>query len=75
MASMDEETVLAIDEALSRLGQANARRRRVVELRFFVGLTIPEIAEAMELGRATVERDLAVARRWLAREIRGSSSS
>lgn len=68
---VDEETVLAVDEALTRLGDASQRRRQVVELRYFVGLTVPEIATALELGRATVERDLAVARRWLAREIGG----
>lgn len=74
-ASVDEETVLAVDEALTRLGKVSPRQQRIVELRYFVGLTVPEVAEALELGRATVERDWAVARRWLAREIGGPHSA
>lgn len=65
----DSATILAVNEAVTRLGELNPRHRRVVELRFFVGLTVPEIAQALGLGRATVERDWAVARRWLAREL------
>lgn len=66
---LDWETVLAVDEAVNRLGRLHPRQKQVVELRYFVGLTVPEIARALELGRATVERDWAVARRWLAREL------
>ena len=61
--------MLAVHEAVTRLGKLSPRQRQVVELRYFVGLTVPEIARALELGRATVERDWAVARRWLSREL------
>lgn len=74
-ATVDEETILAVDAALARLEEVSPRQHRVVELRYFVGLTVPEVAEAMGLGRATVERDWAVARRWLAREIGRSYSA
>jgi len=67
--TVDAETVLAVHVAVTRLGELCPRQRQVVELRYFVGLTVPEIARALELGRATVERDWAVARRWLGREL------
>ena len=63
------ETVLAVDQALQRLGQLNERGRQVVELRYFVGLTVPEVACALDLGVATVERDWSLARRYLAKEL------
>lgn len=66
---LDSETLLAVDQAVTRLGRLHPRQRQVVELRYFMGLTVPEIARALELGHATVERDWAVARRWLAREL------
>lgn len=66
---IDSDTILAVDEAVERLGELSPRQRQVVELRYFVGLTVPEIAQAMELGRSTVEREWTVARRWLSREL------
>jgi len=67
--TLDPETILAVDEAVTRLRHLDPRQGKVVELRYFVGLTIPEIARALEVGRATVERDWAVAKRWLGREL------
>lgn len=66
---LDPETILAVDEAVTRLTRLDPRQGKVVELRYFVGLTIPEIARVLEVGRATVERDWAVAKRWLGREL------
>lgn len=66
---LDVATVLAVDAALSRLEQLDERQGRVVELRTFSGLTLPEIAEVVGVSLATVERDWSVARRWLAREL------
>ena len=63
------ETVLQIHDLLSVLERRDPRRGRVVELRYFGGLTMPEIAETTGRSLATVERDWQVARRWLAREI------
>jgi RNA polymerase sigma factor (TIGR02999 family) len=65
------EALLHIDEALSRLGQIDARLARVVELRFFGGLSDDEIAETLEVTRRTVQRDWAKARMLLRRLLGG----
>ena len=64
---------LALDEALNRLAALDAEQARLVELRFFGGLTVEETAEAMQLSPATVKRHWSVARAWLSREL-GSHS-
>jgi RNA polymerase sigma factor (TIGR02999 family) len=61
--------VVALDEALQALAKIDARQSRVVELRFFAGLTLQEISEALKIGPATVQRDWTAARAWLHREI------
>ena len=61
--------VLALDEALSRLEAMEPRWSRLVELRFFAGLSVEETAAALELSPATVKRDWSLARAWLYREI------
>lgn len=61
--------VLALDEALGRLAAIDPRPARVVELRYFTGLTVEEIADVLDLSRASVERDWTTAKRWLAREL------
>lgn len=63
--------LLALDRALTRLAELDDRQARVVELRFFGGLEIDEVAEALEVSRATVIRDWRVARAFLAREMEG----
>ena len=65
--------LMALDEALERLAVMDPEHARIVELRFFGGLTIEETAEAVDLSPATVKRHWAVARAWLAREL-GSPS-
>jgi RNA polymerase sigma factor (TIGR02999 family) len=60
-----EVDLLALDEALQRLAAINAQHSRIVELRFFGGLTIEETAEALGISHATVERDWSMARAWL----------
>ena len=57
--------VLALDQVLEELASMEERLCRVVELRFFAGLTIDEAAEALDVSPATVERDWAVAKAWL----------
>jgi RNA polymerase sigma factor (sigma-70 family) len=64
------EELLALDEALTRLGAIDARQARVVECRFFGGMSIEDTAVALELSPATVKRDWALARAWLNRELR-----
>ena len=61
--------VLALDEALERLGKLDERQARVVELRFFGGLTIDEAARVLEVSTDTVEDDWAMARAWLKRTL------
>jgi RNA polymerase sigma factor (TIGR02999 family) len=57
--------VLALDEALDALSALDVQQCRVVELRFFAGLSIPEAAEALAVSTATVEREWAMAKAWL----------
>ncbi|MEM7277437.1 MAG: ECF-type sigma factor [Pseudomonadota bacterium] len=61
--------LLDIEAALEDLTKINARQARVVELRFFGGLTIPEVASISEVSVATTERDWSAARRWLRRRL------
>ena len=61
--------ILDLDAALSELASFDARKSRLVELRFFGGLSLEESAKTMGLSRATVERDWQFARVWLYRRI------
>ena len=61
--------VLALDEALDALSAIDSRQCRVVELRFFAGLTIDEAAEVLGVSPATVEREWALAKAWLYRHL------
>ena len=63
--------VIVLDEALNRLALIDAQHARVVELRFFGGLSIEETAGVLEISPATVKRDWSIAKAWLARELRG----
>jgi RNA polymerase sigma-70 factor, ECF subfamily len=63
--------LVALDEALTRLADIDPEQARLVELRFFGGLTVEETAEAMHISPATVKRHWTVARAWLARELKG----
>ncbi len=68
-AEPGEVDVLAVDDALSRLAALDPQQARVVELRYFGGLSIRETSEALGISEATVKRDWATARAWLHREI------
>lgn len=63
------EQLEALDEALRRLEQISERQSRIVECRFFGGMSIEETADALDLSPATVKRDWTTARAWLYREI------
>jgi RNA polymerase sigma factor (TIGR02999 family) len=63
------EELLALDEALQHLEQLNERQAKVVEYRFFGGLTQEEIAEVLNVSVPTVRRDWRLARAWLSREL------
>jgi RNA polymerase sigma factor (sigma-70 family) len=63
--------LIALEDALDRLAAMDERKSRVVELKFFGGLTTEEIAEVLQVSGATVEREWAFARAWLYDAIEG----
>lgn len=67
----DERAILALDEALTDLARVSPRQAALVEGRFFGGLTVPELAEVLEVSAATVVRDWRTAKAWLAHQLRG----
>jgi RNA polymerase sigma factor (sigma-70 family) len=66
---LDAEGLLALNEGLDRLAELDPRQAKVVELRFFGGLTVPEVAIILGVSSRTVEGDWAHARAWLKREL------
>ena len=64
-----EVDLLALNEALDELAKMDPQQSRIVELKFFGGLSIDEIAEVLGIGHATVERDWKMARAWLRRQL------
>jgi len=65
------EDLLALDEALHRLEKMNSRQSRIVELRYFGGLSVEETGEALGVSPITVKREWATARAWLRAELEG----
>jgi len=68
------DDVAALDEALQRLAERDPRKARVVELHYFAGLNYDEVAQALGISAATVDRDLRFAKAWLYSELRGPAS-
>jgi RNA polymerase sigma factor (TIGR02999 family) len=66
--------LIALDEALEKLGEAYPQESRIVELKFFGGLTIEEMARILEISNTTVERSWRFARAWLLREMSGEKN-
>jgi RNA polymerase sigma factor (TIGR02999 family) len=66
----DDNDVVALDELLESLTQLNPRQAKIVEYRFFGGMTMREIATEMNLGLRTVEKEWAMSRAWMRRELR-----
>ena len=65
-----DHDLVALDEALEALATVDERKSRVIELRFFAGLTVEETAEALQVSAQTVMRDWQFAKAWLSRELR-----
>jgi RNA polymerase sigma factor (TIGR02999 family) len=63
------EGLIDLDRALEELAKVSERQTRVIECRFFAGMTVEETAEALEISRATVKREWQLARAWLNREL------
>ena len=72
-ATSDTGTVdlIALDEALTRLATLDERQSRIVELRFFSGLSVEETAEALGLSKATIKNEWRTAKAWLFQELNG----
>lgn len=68
-ASQKSAEVLALDQALDDLARVDARKARVIELRFFGGLNVEETAEVLQVSPQSVMRDWKLARAWLVREL------
>ena len=69
MSDKKSADLVALDEALTSLAELDARQSKVVELRFFGGLSIEEAAEVLKVSAGTVRRDWSLARAWLHREL------
>ena len=68
------EPIIELDQALQRLASVDERRSRILEQRYFGGLSLEETAEALNVSLATVKRELRAARAWLAIELRRDAS-
>lgn len=71
LAAPDGIDVLVLNDALERLKAWDARQAEIVELRFFIGLSVDEVSEFLAISPKTVKRDWAMARAWLQRELSG----
>jgi RNA polymerase sigma factor (TIGR02999 family) len=69
LAKSEDLDVVALDEALDRLAEIDEQQSKIVELRFFSGLTVEETAEVLSISPATVKRDWSMAKAWLHREL------
>jgi RNA polymerase sigma factor (TIGR02999 family) len=67
--------VIALDDALQDLAALNPQHSQIVELRFFGGMTIEEVAEALDVSPRTVQREWRMARAWLRRQIFSEDSN
>lgn len=75
LADPPDDELLALDEALSRLAAESPQKAGVVKLRFFAGLTMPEVAEALGISLATAERHWTFARTWLYAELNANGEA
>jgi RNA polymerase sigma factor (TIGR02999 family) len=73
LAQARDENLIALDEALSLLAQVDEQQSRIVELKYFGGMTTDEIAEILGISRSTAKRDWNVAKAWLTRQIKRGS--
>jgi RNA polymerase sigma factor (TIGR02999 family) len=74
-SSQRPEELIALDDALTALGMLDPRKAKTIELLYFGGMTVEEIARSLSLSTATVERDIRFAQLWLCRELKGGAST
>jgi RNA polymerase sigma factor (TIGR02999 family) len=72
---LEDADLLALNDALEDLYRADERQARIVDMKFFGGLSSPEVGDVLQLSRATVDREWATARAWLQREMSRTASS
>lgn len=75
LADEREADVLALEEALEKLSELDERQARIVEMRYYGGLTVAQVAEVLGVSKRTVEGDWTVARAWLKRELSEGNTS
>ena len=68
------EDIVALDEVVTRLGDLDPQQGRIVELRFYAGLSVEETAEVMGISESTVKREWRIAKAWLHRELASAES-
>jgi RNA polymerase sigma-70 factor (ECF subfamily) len=73
LKTLDETDLVALDQALTELEELDARQVRIVEMRFFGGLSLEQIAELLEVSFSTVRRDLRMAQAWLRQRLASAS--
>jgi len=73
ISKRNNEDILAIEDALEKLAELDARHAKIVELRFYAGLTVGEVAEVLGVSKRTVEADWTMLRAWLRRELAGEN--
>ena len=71
----DNPGVVALDDAIEELARRDQRQARIVDLRYFGGFTLAEVADVLECSESTVKRDWSMARAWLRRELDAGGSS
>jgi len=69
----DADELLDLNDALGKLGRLDARQSRIIELRYFGGMTVDEVAHVLDLSKTTIETEWRMARAWLRRELAGSN--
>jgi RNA polymerase sigma factor (TIGR02999 family) len=74
-AQGEDAMLPALDEALTRLERIDPEQARIIELRYFVGLSVEEAAETLKISPATLKRRFAMARAWLFRELQGGEAA
>jgi DNA-directed RNA polymerase specialized sigma24 family protein len=72
---LNSEDIIDVNRALDELEKVDERKVRLVEMRYFLGCTLAESADLLEVSTATAERDLTVVRSWLYSRLRGESAS
>jgi RNA polymerase sigma factor (TIGR02999 family) len=75
VSSGHDRELIAIDEAFEALAEMDLRKARVIELRFFAGLSVDETAEVLKISPQSVMRDWKLAKAWLTRELKKADSN